>query len=423
MLIIYLLVVLTFATVSYRVITANIQQELGNKAMIMAIDIGNWLDLDQEAFDRLLSLDFHELLQDHVNVAFESRARRVMDYGEIRYIYLVATVPPHLVKYKVEEGEEEIYQMEIGTPLNVVYLLDAVVTEEARLEDTEGKGYVDKDRYTVMLPSFQEVYNNQEPTYMINKDQWGTYITGYAPYYDYEGNYLGLIGVDFVLDSYSIFSRKSLLIFGGFTITFMFMGLYALYLVIRVWKAEERARIESLLSSRDSLTGLLNRRELSEYLAYHWQQGEAQGTPIAMLIIDVDYFKEYNDHYGHRLGDEILCKIAEVLVNQIRESVDFVGRYGGDEFIAILNNTNTGSAEKIANRMMEGVRNLNIQHKHSPTHPYITISIGVASVLPSKDVTIEDLIDRADKALYHAKGLGRNSVQVWDEALFKEKNS
>ncbi|MFZ5967292.1 MAG: GGDEF domain-containing protein [Bacillota bacterium] len=417
--VLYFVVVIIFASISYRIVTLDVKRELGNKAMVLAVDIAGWLDIDRAEFDRLASLEFNQLLKDPKNVSFENRARNIMAYSEIKYIYFEAPIGENQVKYQVEDEEQEIYGTEPGTPLNVIYLLDAVIDDETRLLDTDGKGYVDKDRYTVMYPSYKKIYGSRKPTYLINSDEWGTYITGYAPYYDHEGNYLGLLGVDLFLDSYNQYLKKNLIVIGSFVFTLVIIGMYTLYLVFRVWSAEERARIGTLLSNTDSLTGLLNRRRFGEFLEHEWIQSMRDDMPLSMLIIDVDYFKEYNDHYGHLHGDDALRRVAEVLNDNVKRSTDFVGRFGGDEFIAILHNADAESAQRIANNIVEGVQKLNICHNDSIVSPYITVTIGVASLIPSEDMTIEEFIHRADEALYHAKHQGRNQAQLWDESTSK----
>jgi len=174
--IIYLLVVFGFAILSYNTVSSDAKKALGNKAMVLAVDIAEHLDLDGQEYERLLSLDFDQLLKDPVNIEFEQKARAVMKYADIKYIYLEAPVLDRPAKYRVEEGEEDIYGMPPGTPLNVVFLLDAVIDEKNRWDDTDGQWYKDKSRYTVFDRKFQEAYESRHPTSYINHDEWGTYI-------------------------------------------------------------------------------------------------------------------------------------------------------------------------------------------------------------------------------------------------------
>ena len=408
---IYLVVVLTFGAMAYGIVASDVKRELGNKAMTLAIDITQWLELDEQEANRLLSLDFSSLLKDPVNRTFEEKARKIMGYSEIKYIYLEVLLDH--IKYRVEAEEESLYKQPPGTPLNGVYLLDAVINEEARSLDTNKKGYVDKDRYTYLDHRHKAIYESQIPTYIISNDRWGKYITGFAPYYDKKGRYLGLVGVDLYLHRYQAYLKRNLIIIGGFVATLMLIGLYTLYLVIRVWKAEEQARIKSILSNTDTLTGLHNRRSFTGFLEHQWNQSLRDEMPISMMIIDVDFFKEYNDKYGHLSGDEALCQISQELGRRIKRSADFVGRYGGDEFIAVLHNTDGVHAKQVAQNIIKGVNNLHIQHEYSPICDHITVTIGIASVVPPKDMTKEAFIHFADKALYRAKELGRNQAVLW----------
>lgn len=416
--IIYLIVVLGFAGISYRIVSSDTQEQLGSKAMILAIDIAERLQIDSSEQDRLLSLDFNQLLKDPANIDFEQKARMVMKYAhDIKYIYLEAPLTGEQVKYKVEAEESNIYQVPAGTPLNVVYLLDAVIDDQTRLEDTEGQGYTDKDRYTVMNDQYRQAYESRQPTSYLNADEWGIYITGFAPYYDNNGNYIGLIGVDLFLDTYLAYLEKNVLIIGGFAITLIFIGLFALYLTIRVRKVENLVLEKSLLSDTDGLTSLLNRRHFLEIMEDRWGQCKQDKKSIALLIIDVDHFKEYNDNYGHLAGDEVLRRIAKVLKDHVRDDYDYVGRYGGDEFFVMLNNTDIEMAQVVAECLLEKINGLKIEHKFSPVGDYGSVTIGLAAMVPEPDSELEELFQRADNALYFSKEQGKNQVQAWNDSI------
>ncbi len=415
--IIYLTVVLGFATLSYRIISLDTQKELGKQAMVLAIDIAERLEMDSSEYERLLSLEFDELLKDPANIDFEKKARGVMKYTDIKYIYLQAQLDDTQVKYRVEPDETGIYSVTAGTPLNVVYLLDAVVNDKSRLGEDGGKAYSDKNRYTVLTEKDQAVFESQFPTSFISSDEWGTYITGFAPYYDNDGNFVGLIGVDLFLDKYLAHLRKNLLIISGFVITLLAIGVFAIYLTVRVKRIEDLVQEKTILSDIDGLTSVMNRRHFLELMEDRWSRCKQEKKPIALLIVDVDYFKEYNDNYGHLAGDEVLRRIAQVLKQNVRQNYDYVGRYGGDEFVVLLNNTDLSTGQAVADCLAEKINELQIEHRYSPISSHETVTVGLAAMVPEAETALEELFKRADSALYFGKEQGKNQVQAWNDSI------
>ena len=162
------------------------------------------------------------------------------------------------------------------------------------------------------------------------------------------------------------------------------------------------------LSLTDSLTGLLNRRAFNEMLQKEWKNASRCAKPLSALLIDIDYFKNYNDHYGHQEGDDSLKSIADVIKRIVYRTGDIVARYGGEEFIVVLPSVDESGAGMVAERLLDEVRKENIPHKASETDEIVTISIGYASMLPSNDNSIEALIKAADDGLYKSKKAGRN---------------
>lgn len=166
------------------------------------------------------------------------------------------------------------------------------------------------------------------------------------------------------------------------------------------------------LSSLDGLTGINNRRYFDQFLENEWQKAMHQGTPVSLIILDLDLFKDYNDHYGHQAGDDCLKKVASAFKSLLRGPGDLAARYGGEEFVSVLPNTDLDSALTLAEKICKAIENLEIKHEKSSIGEYVTVSIGVASVVPSKDTLSSDIISIADKALYNAKREGRNRVCV-----------
>ncbi|MBI3446342.1 MAG: diguanylate cyclase [Magnetospirillum sp.] len=175
------------------------------------------------------------------------------------------------------------------------------------------------------------------------------------------------------------------------------------------------------LAVRDGLTGLANRRSFDEKLEAEWLHNQREGTPMAVLLVDVDHFKLYNDTYGHQKGDACLKSVAAALGEQVCRPSDLAARYGGEEFAVIMPNTDLGGALHVAERIIEAVRALNVPHGASLTAETVTASIGAAAFIPTEDCSSADLVAAADAALYRAKHAGRNQVVAADRAVELEE--
>jgi len=165
------------------------------------------------------------------------------------------------------------------------------------------------------------------------------------------------------------------------------------------------------LSSIDGLTGIANRRRFDETLDTEWKRCTRSRKSLSLLMIDLDFFKDFNDNYGHVAGDECLKKIAAALVASAHRVGDVVARYGGEEFAVILTETNQTGAENVAKTILANVAALNIAHAYSPRSDRVTVSIGVGSTIPDAYCEAEALVLAADRMLYEAKQDGRNRVR------------
>jgi len=166
----------------------------------------------------------------------------------------------------------------------------------------------------------------------------------------------------------------------------------------------------SRLATLDGLTQLANRRSLDESLLREWRRMLRESAPLSFILCDIDYFKRYNDNYGHLAGDDCLRQVAQAMNRAIKRPGDLIARYGGEEFAVILPNTHAEGALKVAMEMQRLVQELQIVHAYSQTSPYVTLSLGVATLVPTPTLTPKRLVNMADNALYEAKGRGRNCV-------------
>ncbi|WP_396587087.1 GGDEF domain-containing protein [Bermanella sp. R86510] len=181
-----------------------------------------------------------------------------------------------------------------------------------------------------------------------------------------------------------------------------------LRLSLHVQRLQHLNELESLTIT-DNLTGVYNRRKFDQELERCWRQSKRQQTPCALLLIDVDYFKLFNDAYGHLAGDQCLREIALTFKEEAVRPHDTVARIGGEEFAVILPDTPKVGAEHVANRILKRVRELRILNENTPLK-YITVSAGIACITPAEGDKLVTLQSRADDALYQAKADGRNCV-------------
>ncbi|TCK18903.1 response regulator receiver modulated diguanylate cyclase [Thiogranum longum] len=175
------------------------------------------------------------------------------------------------------------------------------------------------------------------------------------------------------------------------------------------------------LSSLDGLTGVANRRQFDETLDQEWQRAQRTDMPLSLIFADIDFFKRYNDHYGHQAGDDTLKKVAGALSMTVHRPADLVSRYGGEEFVMVLPDTTLEGAVTVAEKVLDSIKALNIPHENTDQHDRVTLSIGVATLSPGDRDKPDRLVEAADKALYRAKEAGRNRVESSNPAQGEEK--
>jgi diguanylate cyclase (GGDEF)-like protein len=175
-------------------------------------------------------------------------------------------------------------------------------------------------------------------------------------------------------------------------------------------KLEQRNRDLERLSALDTLTHIANRRRFDAVLRQEWRRAVRDEWPISLLFCDIDYFKRFNDTYGHQAGDDCLVRVAQAMEETLNRPADLVARYGGEEFIALLVDTDLEGARMLAERMRRRIEELRVEHRASSVCGYLTVSLGAATVVPDATLRPEDLVDLADRALYASKAAGRNRV-------------
>ena len=171
------------------------------------------------------------------------------------------------------------------------------------------------------------------------------------------------------------------------------------------------SRLEKL-STQDPLTKISNRRDLEQNLLKEWKRSKREKIELSVIMLDIDFFKPYNDNYGHQQGDECLKAVAKLLKQCIKRSHDLLARFGGEEFVMVLPDTSITGATDVANKVINTLRKINLPHAHSAAADHVTISMGISSTLAGAE-TPTSLLKQADEALYKAKESGRNKSEVF----------
>jgi diguanylate cyclase (GGDEF)-like protein len=356
-------------------------QQLSNevkKAYIPTVEKAASL-IDGDAFEALVK-------SQDINSPFYketlAQLRLLREYSNCLYLYTIAPVNGDIWQFIIDASEE---QDEIGT----------------------------KEDVSTYDKAFKKALNlgTAEAANLEYQEYWGWLISMYAPIKNTSGKIVGIVAADYAgeqLHNSIVAQRKLWIIIGGIS---TILGLPFLYLFLfKVIKLNKK--LESL-STTDELTKLNNRRAFLNYYEIIWKQGMRMRFPINVLLIDIDYFKKYNDSLGHLEGDKALIAIAQCMKNKLKRDTDFIARFGGEEFVCLLPYIEKEKAVNFTNDLVKSVENMEINHPMNEVSKYITISAGIASVVPNENYSQKQLLDEADKALYLAKQSGRNRVIVY----------
>ncbi|MGL5259791.1 MAG: GGDEF domain-containing protein [Lachnospiraceae bacterium] len=402
---IYLFFGITIIYFQYRYITNYQYNTLGENALNLAALAVKTIHITNEDLKELEYITFDELREHPLNQELE-KAFHLLEYQEsIKYVYIIRNIKEDQEKYEVDEYDVDFYNVPIGTKLDYIWLLDVIVDFEQKNKVEEiGDYYKDKNRYTTINGEFKENLEKRETNYFLSESEWGIGITGVAPIYTTEGDYIGLLGVDMFSESF--FEYRNSIFFTLVTLIMiptLFTSCIYLYLYL-VYRKKM-----NVLAYKDQLTNVYNRRYFDREGNKIFNDAIKQKTTVGIIIGDIDDFKLFNDKYGHQEGDFVLQLVTSVMQEFLSEGSGFVARYGGEEFIIVLENPE--NIEMFCQNICMSIAEKKVEHKNGDTST-VTISLGAYSNIPKKGEHLEQFVKIADDAMYHAKKLGKNTFVI-----------
>ena len=387
---------------------------LGDKAIDIAKIVANKYYITNDEAAELMSLDFSGMLEHPANKRFNELFDGGGFSGAFRSAYIFVKLNPEQVKYRVTGANMRRYDAPPGTHLNLLRLVNAVINQDEYTEDY----YDDINRYSFMKPEDIESHDEMKAAYVVARDRYVNTINGFVPFYTVENDFVGVLGVDI---SFEKFEEHAKMVRLYLILIFM---IPTIILTLAYISAYLRSKIESrLMAGTDPLTSLNNRRFLSNCMQSIMEEHYKKQTNLSVIMIDIDFFKKYNDNYGHQKGDEVLIKVSEAICSVLRHGVDIACRYGGEEIMVLLKNTSLSGAVHVAERIRNTINWLSIEHKYSDVADFVTVSQGIYTAVPPRadKKTEEQFIDNADKALYKAKNSGRNRYVVYQNEDYTEE--
>jgi diguanylate cyclase (GGDEF)-like protein len=381
---------------------------IASKAKDIAILTAKNYRITDAEVEELKTPEFKDLVLHPANIRLVEMFDNEYGHGDIRFVYIMVDLEKEDIKYHVTEEYESYFGAPVGTPLHVLYLADVVVgkTPEEMLE--EEAYYEDIKRYSYFRESDKTAFEKKIPTHAMTDSEFGFVINGLAPLYTEEGTFVGMLGVDMFIDEYenNAKSIRLLLLVVFLLPSVTLTAVYFLLYVFNLKKAIDTAQM-------DPLTSVRNRRFMEKHFHQVITEHHKKQLPLSVIMIDIDFFKKYNDNYGHQQGDKVLIDVTKAISSILREKTDVLCRFGGEEFVVILAGAKAHIAERVADRIKTTVNNLAIKHEFSDAAAYVTVSQGLYSAVPSGTDSEKTFIEYADKAMYKAKNSGRNKYVAY----------
>lgn len=383
---------------------------LGNKALDIAeISAAKYEITDQEVRE-LKALNFSEILEHPANQRLSELFETGHFSSDLKYAYIMVELNDDEIQYTVTEDTSVYYKAPAGTKLDLFWLTDVIINQSQKAEaEAEEDYYNNRNRYSIMRENDREVYSKRESSYILTEDEYGLAFSGLVPIHSVEGSFVGLLGVDLYFESFSewVEQMRILLTLVYLIPTLLLTIIYAVVYIKRIKNSDKEA-------NTDALTGLYNRRYLNLVLPQLVKNAFYKMSNLSVIMIDIDFFKNYNDNYGHQMGDEVIVLVSNAISGVLRKKLDIVCRYGGEEIMVLLAETDEAGAVHVAEKIQTAIESVAIKHEFSSVAGHITVSQGIYTHIPgnSDRISAYQYITKADEALYKAKRCGRNRYCV-----------
>lgn len=382
---------------------------LGEGSQDVAVIISKQIQLTDKDVQDLKKMKYKDIVNHPVNKQLQDLDCLEIFKQSANCIYIVTFLQPEEVKYYVTEETKKYYRAEVGQPLNVMWLVDAYMGEKNTVQGKrkfEQYYSNDMERYSCIDAKEKKALKDKKVTYHICYDgREGKIITAFAPIWTKEGNYIGLLGIDLSISSLDAFKNKvfryllMLLIISNLTLVGILAMCYYKY--------------KTLVNQRmycDPLTKTYNRRFYNEMFIKELEKGQRLADFCVIMMLDIDYFKQINDTYGHVAGDNCLVGIASSITRSIMENRGMVIRFGGEEFLITFYIKNIKEADGIVEKILEEIRKLDLVGDKC----IITSSLG-GCIVPCEEIKgnrVQGFIKIADDNLYQAKNNGRDQYYI-----------
>lgn len=376
---------------------------VGGNAQDYAVLLSDRIELSKERFQELKHMSYLETTKTPEHKLIQSILKRHEFFMDLKNVYIMSPLEAWEVKYYVPENKEEFYQVEENTPLDLVYVLDVLAEKYLEKESDDYKD--DMNRYSFQDKDTKGHLEAERETYEYEIDEWGTSITGYAPLYAIGGEYLGLVGVDLTPDAYVSFNHKAVV-----SIFLVFLFSIGLLIVEMIYVLTILNRMQEEKVYLDPLTSVYNRRYLNEKLPKILKRKGKKTDQIVFSLLDIDFFKKYNDLYGHNTGDEFLIKFTNEVKNALPPKLSYLIRFGGEEFVACFSENSEEKIQSVLNQIQLNIANISLEEEKTP----VTCSIGCCycTLEEFEKTSLDQLLKLADENLYYVKENGRNHYKI-----------
>ncbi len=387
---------------SNRQIQAGYLASEGKAAENFAVLAAQNIHLTDEQVAKLKRCSYEELLVSEENGMLAKMMSNKSFANKVDYAYVMVYLPPDEVKYTVTEENQDRYDAPLGTDLDIMWLLDVNVSDDASQFVTAGRNISELNRYSYYIEEDTLIFG-MSPTYIYNSSEWGNHICGYAPLYSSEGTYIGAVGVELQTNDYEAYCGKAMSVIGVLmTVSLLTLTLIFLY----IYRKYRRLQFDKIYT--DPLTQLSNRSYYNDQFIKYMNTKAKPGRTFALMIADIDLFKKVNDTFGHDIGDCMLVEFGELLLENFGK--EHVVRFGGEEFVVGV----WSDGEKQLRELLDLLFAQIAEHRFTGLELTASLSLGCAyrDTQTVNGWLLSGMLRAADCLLYESKENGRKQYRM-----------